>query len=582
MLGLASLVTLWGLGSTGVVDETPPLFAAAGRAMADTGDWLTPRVNGLPRFDKPPLVYWLMGLVYALPWQQVWDPLGSWAARLPSALSTIALMVAIADTLLRWPDPRDAAPRRTAVVASLAFVLSPLVLVWSRTAVSDALLSGLLGISLLLQWRRFAAPQQVPWWPAWVVLGFAVLAKGPVAVVLSGITLLLFSALRRDIALPWKRLRPISGLLITAVVSLPWYVIELVVEGQPFWDSFFGYHNLQRFTSVVNDHLQPWWFFIPVMLVAALPFTPYLLLGLARVPRSRTAPEHSLHQFAACWLLAVLLLFTTAATKLPSYWLPATPAAALLVAQATLGSSRWQRLAWGISSALIAVLAAGFWLGSLWVPLIDDPEIPTLSVDLLASGLLGRAAFWFSAAGMVGALLLLQRRSAGQALLAMGACLLGFHLTALVPTAELADRLRQRPIREAAALMLSKQRTGEPMAMVGAMKPSLHFYTGQVILYEGRSDGALVNIADRLANEQRRDWRGHPLGSASASDTVLVLIDRGTAKRDYWSNLQPERLGQIGIYDVWRLDRRRLEQRSRTLQDDGVEADWRKPRPERF
>ena len=120
------------------------------------------------------------------------------------------------------------------------------------------------------------------------------------------------------------------------------------------------------------------------------------------------------------------------------------------------------------------------------------------------------------------------------------------------------------------------------MAMVGAMKPSLHFYTGQVILYEGQSDGALVNIADRLADEQRRGWRGHPLGTPSASDTVLVLIDRGTAQRDHWSNLQPERLGQIGIYDVWRLDRRRLEQRARTLQDDGVEADWREPRPERF
>ena len=57
-----ALITLWQLGATGLVDETPPLFAAAGRAMAETGDWLTPRVNGLPRYDKPPLVYWLMGL----------------------------------------------------------------------------------------------------------------------------------------------------------------------------------------------------------------------------------------------------------------------------------------------------------------------------------------------------------------------------------------------------------------------------------------------------------------------------------------------------------------------------------------
>ena len=262
--------------------------------------------------------------------------------------------------------------------------------------------------------------------------------------------------------------------------------------------------------------------------------------------------------------------------------MPATPAAALLVAQATVGSSRWQRMAWATCLALIAVLAAGFWLGSLWVPLIEDPEMPTLSVDLLASGLLKWAAVWFSAAAVLGAGLLLQRRAAAQALLAMQGCLLGFHLTALVPIAELADRLRQQPVRDAASLMLSQQRRGEPMVMVGAMKPSLHFYTGQVILYEGQSDGALVNIADRLAHEQRRGWSGYPLGSPGASRTVLVLIDRGTAERDHWRNLQPELLGQIGIYDVWRLDRTRLEQRAQTLMADGVDADWEEPRPERY
>jgi hypothetical protein len=120
------------------------------------------------------------------------------------------------------------------------------------------------------------------------------------------------------------------------------------------------------------------------------------------------------------------------------------------------------------------------------------------------------------------------------------------------------------------------------MVMVGAMKPSLHFYTDQVIVYEGQSDGALVNIADRLAHEQRRGWRGYPLGSPAASSNVLVLIDRGTAERDHWIDLQPELLGQIGIYYLWRLDRSRLEQRAQTLKIAGVDADWREPRPERY
>ena len=103
LLGL--LLFVWRLGTTGLVDETPPLFAAAARAMTETGDWLIPRVNGLPRYDKPPLVYWLMGLVYALPGQERWNPLGTWAAAFPSVLATLGVMLALADTLLRWPQP---------------------------------------------------------------------------------------------------------------------------------------------------------------------------------------------------------------------------------------------------------------------------------------------------------------------------------------------------------------------------------------------------------------------------------------------------------------------------------------------
>ena len=313
------------IGIHGVTDETPPLFAAAGRGMVDSGDWLTPRVNGLPRFDKPPLVYWLMAIGYALPGAESWDPLGSWAARLPSALATMAMMVGLAETLLRFPRRDDPLPAWTAVAAPLAFGLSPLVLVWSRTAVSDALLCSLLGLCLLLQWRRFADPDQQRWWPAWVVLGLAVLAKGPVAVVLSGLTWILFVITRRDLRTPWQRLRPLYGLLVTTAVSLPWYVIELIIEGQPFWDSFFGYHNLQRFTSVVNDHLQPWWFFGPVMLIAAL-HSLLLLVALTELPRQRAAPT-SLGQFAGCWCWRCCGTSATASCRVTGCPLPPLRAA---------------------------------------------------------------------------------------------------------------------------------------------------------------------------------------------------------------------------------------------------------------
>ena len=580
VLGLGVLIALWRLGSTGLVDETPPLFAAAGRAMAETGDWLTPRVNGLPRYDKPPLIYWLMGLGFAIPGQGAWDPLGTWSARLPSALSCIAVMLGLADTLLRWPQENDAHPRATALAAPLVFALSPLVLIWSRTAVSDGLLCALLSLSLLLQWRRFADPDHQRWFSAWIVLGLAVLAKGPVAVVLSGLTLLLFGLLRQQLGLLWQRLRPLPGLLITALISLPWYVAELLVEGQPFWDSFFGYHNLQRFTSVGNDHLQPWWFFLPVMAVAAIPFTAYLLVAFVQRASRRTEPQHSLQQYAACWLLAVFLFFTTAATKLPSYWLPATPAAALLITLALRRRTRAVTLARGCTLLVLTGLAFGFWQSGWWIPSIRDPEMPSLAVDLLSSGLVHRAAICVVAAVLIG--LITWRRTPVQGLLAMQAPLLLFHLTALVPIAQLADQLRQQPVRGVARQMLEHQRPGEPLAMIGAMKPSLHFYTNQVIVYEGRSDGALVNLADRLSHERRRGWVGRPPGSDQAASSVLVAIDRGTVKQPHWQDLAPEVLGHHGIYQLWRVNRDALQGRADALIDEGVEADWDEPRPERY
>ena len=101
------IIFILGLGNTGLVDETPPLFAAAARTMSESGDWLTPKVNGIFRFDKPPLIYWLMGFFYSLPMSEIWDSCGTISARLPSALASLFLMLMIGDTLFCWPQKSD-------------------------------------------------------------------------------------------------------------------------------------------------------------------------------------------------------------------------------------------------------------------------------------------------------------------------------------------------------------------------------------------------------------------------------------------------------------------------------------------
>lgn len=583
VLALGLLLFVWRLGSTGQVDETPPLFAAAARAMADTGDWLIPRVNGLPRYDKPPLVYWLMGGLYALPGQPQWNPLGTWASALPSALASVAVMLGLAHTLLRWPQPP--LPRRpgsTALAAALAYALSPLVLLWGRIGVSDALFTALVAFSLLLCWQCYAEPS-LPWWRPWPVLGLAVLAKGPVAVVLLALTLALFAWLQADPAALLLRLRPLRGLLLTAAVALPWYGLALWVEGRPYWDSFFGYHNLQRFTSVVNQHLQPWWYFLPVLLLASLPATPLLLLGLARAigplrrapwPARPQPPAASLGRFAACWLLAVLLFFTAAATKLPSYWLPATPAAGLLIALAAqpawASQGRRGRLAWGLTLLLTLVLAVAFLAAPLWLPWIQEPELPTLPAELRAGGWLTWAGLCFLLAAVLG---LLRRR-----LPALLLPIVAFVPLALLPSWALGDRLRGQPVRAMAAVVGRESRPGEPLAMVGVLKPSLHYYSRRVVLYEGREPVGLVNLADRLRRERRA---GLEPSTVQESPTVLLVIDAGTASLAHWHGLAPQELASSGIYRLWRLDRRALERRAAQLAA-ALPPDWDRPRPERY
>ena len=583
-LGLVLFV--WQLGTTGLVDETPPLFAASARAMADTGDWLIPRVNGLPRYDKPPLIYWAMGLFYALPGQEHWNPLGTWAARLPSALASISVMLGLAGTLLVWPQHRER-PAITAVTAALAFALSPLVLLWSRIAVSDALFSACLAWSLLLCWQAYA-DGRCPWWRGWLVLGLAVLAKGPVAVVLLAMVGVAFGWLQADWAGLVRRLKPLRGLAITAAMSLPWYLAAVAVEGEPFVRSFFGYHNLQRFTVVVNHHLQPWWFFGPVLVIASLPATPLLLVGLGQVVRrwrQPVAPELSLQRFAACWLVAVLVFFTAAATKLPSYWIPATPAAGLLIALAAQPSppgaalTRW---AWRATAALALVLAAGFAAAPWWVPLIREPEMPTLAVDLLAgpwlaiaAGLYGLAGAWlFWAAGRDGAI----------RLLGLQLPVVAFVPLVLLPVWRLGDQLRGLPVRQMAAAVVQHRQASEPVAMVGVMKPSLHYYSRRVVLYEGATPVGLLNLNDRLAKETRRGLAPSPVQPGA---TVLVVIDRATASADAWQQVPHRLLASAGLYRLWRVDRQGLDQVAQRLAQDLApsgqgQPDWQKPRPERY
>ncbi|CAE19636.1 conserved hypothetical protein [Prochlorococcus marinus subsp. pastoris str. CCMP1986] len=580
------IIFLLGLGSTGLVDETPPLFAAAGKAMSESGDWLTPKVNGIFRFDKPPLIYWLMGLFYSLPKNEVWDSLGTISARLPSALASLFLMLMIGDTIYCWPQKGDR-KLSTPIVASLSFALSPLLIVWSRTAVSDALLCGNLGISLLLFWRRMASNKKENCISPWFFLGLAILTKGPVAFVLASLTIASFLSIQKDWRDLLDKIKPKRGLLITVLLSLPWYVLELIKEGRPFWDSFFGYHNFQRYTSVVNNHAEPIWFFLYVMIIGSLPFTPFLFHGIFEAFKDlKTSfkkdytPSESLFIYCLCWLGSVFIFFSISATKLPSYWLPAMPAVAILTSYSYLKLRNQKKTfssLWIINLFILFGLSIAFFLSNIWLNTINDPEMPNLASNLLSTGIIFKAKLFFFAFAFVGIVLFVFRSH--NIFLYLQLLLLLGQTVLMPPIRKLGDTSRQLPLRNISKQILNTRQGGETLAMIGIRKPSLHFYSKQIVFYESRDAEGVINLSERLTFDRRINFQDKPNYD---NESFLVVIDKYSSIEKHWSNISHQKLGVHGIYNLWRIKKSDLNAQATNLLSNGFEANWRNKKVEKF
>ena len=580
------IIFFLGLGSTGLVDETPPLFAAAGRAMSESGDWLTPKVNGMFRFDKPPLIYWIMGFFYSLPKNEIWDSFGTLSARLPSALASLFLMLMIGDTLLCWPHKGDR-QFLTPIVASLGFALSPFIIIWGRTAVSDALLTGTLGISLLLFWRRMASHENEQCISAWVFLGFAILTKGPVAFVLAFLTITSFLISQKD----WKRLlykiNPNKGFLITILISVPWYILELIKEGKPFWDNFFGYHNFQRYTSVVNNHSEPFWFFLFMMTLASLPFTPFLFHGIYETfkdflkgLKGDCPVSQSLYKYSLCWLTTVLIFFSISATKLPSYWLPAIPAAAILISNSFINLKKSNKTYSYLLVSNILILfgiSLALFFSNIWLSSISDPEMPNLASELISSGIIFKAKLFFSSFTLIGVILFSLKSK--NIFLYLQIFLLIGQFFLMSPIRKLADTSRQLPLRNISKLIFISREGKETLAMIGIRKPSLHFYSRQIVFYEPNTQEGLINLSDRLNSDRRENHEDQPDYDYKS---FLVVIDEYSLRQEHWSNINHQKLGKYGIYNLWRIQKSDLKKYSDFLVKRGYKSDWKNRKVEKF
>lgn len=570
-LGLiCGLAFLWNLGGIGLVDETEPLFAEAARQMTVTGDWITPYFNGQTRFDKPPLVYWLMAISYKL------IGVNEWAVRFPSALGAIALTVMGFYTLRRFgisrPAASDSRANRqrwlAAWIGSALIAVNPQTIVWARTGVSDMLLSGCMGTALLCFFLGYARGEGEPqatrqawgWYLAFYVLvALAILAKGPVGIVLPGLTIGAFLLYLGKVREVWREMRPILGGVIILAIALPWYVLVTLRNGEDYIDTFFGYHNFQRFTDVVNHHSAPWYFYFLVVLIGFAPWSIYLPVAIARLrvwrrEGWRNAPRSTqLGLFALFWFVMVFGFFTIAVTKLPSYVIPLLPAAAILVALSwsdylTNPGKRRKlfeasfTISGGLNVLFLAVLAGAVAYSPNFIG--HDPAAPNLSELMAQSGLAERGAVIWGACAIASAVLLLRRdwRRWLWGVNLVG--LVAFILLVITPASEVMDRARQLPLRQLSALAAQVDRPGEELIMVGFEKPSVAFYSQRPVNYMKEAEEAIAHIQSV---------------TATRPNASFLILARPTRLEDM--ALQPNEythLESAGAYELIRVSKQAI------------------------
>ena len=147
------------------------------------------------------------------------------------------------------------------------------------------------------------------------------------------------------------------------------------------------------------------------------------------------------------------------------------------------------------------------------------------------------------------------------------------------PIRKLADTSRQLPLRNISKLIVSIREGKETLAMIGIRKPSLHFYSRQIVFYEPNTKGGLINLSERLNADRRKNYEDQP---DYEYKSLLVVIDKYSSRREHWSNINYQKLGEYGIYKLWRIQKSDLNKYSEFLVNSGFKSDWKNRRVEKF
>ena len=318
------------------------------REMVASGDWVTPRLDGVKYFEKPPLLYWLEAIAIRLFGVQ------AWALRLWLAL------FALAGCLVVYAAGRRLFGRRAGLLAAAVLATSPLYYFLSQSITVDmpvavlmtgALLAALLGLESPPGRRR-----RLLLWAAYACAALATLAKGLIGFLLPGLIVLVWVAVCRR----WRALRPLylpSGLAIFLSIGLPWHLLVARANPDFLWFYFVHEHFL-RYATKVSDRYQPPWYFVPILLAGMMPWTVFLPRALAIERDERDDPRRREAIFLLLWAGIVFAFFSASGSKLITYVLPCCPPLALLVGRALDRAWETGRPLRAPSAALLAAGAA--------------------------------------------------------------------------------------------------------------------------------------------------------------------------------------------------------------------------------
>jgi 4-amino-4-deoxy-L-arabinose transferase-like glycosyltransferase len=319
--------------------------------MLRSGQWLTPTLDGLPYFHKPPLFYWITASALG-----VFGP-HEWAARAAPLLGAVVGVVAVFAFARRWSGPR------LAWLAAVALLTQPLFYLGGQFANLDMLVAGFITATvLLLADASLRVERQLPHrmslLGAYAAAALGVLAKGLIGFVIPALVLLAWLAITRRLRRVAVLISP-SGALLFIAIAAPWFV-AMQRHHPGFFDYFFVEQHVRRYAAGGFNNVQAWWFYVALLALVTLPWWPWYARLLRRADRSDPM-RHDLRLLMAAWALVVLLFFSLPASKLVGYILPALPPLAWLAADgfAALAAapSRASRAMWAGTAVLLSGLS---------------------------------------------------------------------------------------------------------------------------------------------------------------------------------------------------------------------------------